>query len=175
MDDLKALLDRMRQQLEETEAYAMVLRDEVGTLERAWAIAERERRGARPAQAALKPDQAPDDLETAAGSSSAAPRSTGRLIEMIRAIVRELPEPFSTAGVREEIKRRDPELFEGTHYSSISGTMRRMAKGGALVPVEKGGPGKEATYRRLKPGEQLSLEPRSEDGADDTTTPEGAE
>lgn len=176
MEDLKALLDRMRQQLEETEAQAKVLREEVETLERAAAIAEREKRRARVVQGATKPAPMSEaHTQAPAPPAPAAQRSSGRLIETIRAIVRELPEPFSTAGVREEIKNRDPELFDATHYSSISGTMRRMAKGGQLVPVEKGGPGKEATYRRLQPSEQLSLEPRSEDRADDTTTPEGAE
>lgn len=177
--DLRKILARKRHQLENLEAQLGVLRDEVATLDRALVIASREEESDAssgrterdsPIEGASIVDRRIDPPPPPPATDG---RPTGKLIALIREIVRELPEPFSTAEVREEIKRRDPELFEATHYSSISGTMRRMAKVRQLVPIEKGGPGKEATYRRPQPGDQLSLEPRSEHGADDVTTPEG--
>ena len=149
--DLLKILGRKRQQLEEVEARAVILRDEVTTLERALEIAEHERDGSSPALAVEAAPRAPKVLEP---TEEAKPKATGKLIEAIRKITRTLPEPISTAAVRESLRQNEPAIYETTHYSSISGTMRRMSMKGELMPVEKGGPGKEATYRRLTPEEK---------------------
>jgi hypothetical protein len=87
------------------------------------------------------------------------------LIDAIRRVTQNLPAPFTTGTVRTRLTEDYPELVEKTHYSSIAGTMRRMSlKGGYLEQVEKGGPGKEATYRIAnKP-------PRPEHRADEQET-----
>jgi len=140
--DLLRILGRKRQQLGEAEARIAVLRDEVATLERALEIAEHED----------EPDSAVGNQGTNAvevvAPIEAKPRATRSLIDAIRDITARLPEPISTVAVRESLRQSEPVLYEETHYSSISGTMRRMAMKNELVPVEKGGPGKEATYRR---------------------------
>lgn len=155
--DLLRILGRKRQQLEEAEARVAVLRDDVATLERAVEIAEREEVSVEVVASSAAPE--------AVAPTEAKPRATSKLIDVIRDICARLPEPISTATVRERLQQEAPDLFEATHYSSISGTMRRMERKGELVLVEKGGPGKEATYRRLKPGELV--EPHSEDGVDE--------
>jgi hypothetical protein len=93
------------------------------------------------------------------------------LIEAIRQVIRDLPAPFSTGDVRGQLQERYPELVEQTHYSSIAGTMRRMGVKGDLEPIEKGGPGKEATYRLASSTTHLQ-EPRSGDRADHQQTVE---
>jgi hypothetical protein len=69
------------------------------------------------------------------------------LIEAIRLVARDLSAPFSTGEVKQLLQQRYPELLAVTHHSSVSGTMRRMDEKGDLTVVERGGPGKEATYR----------------------------
>jgi hypothetical protein len=177
--DLRKILARKHHQLETLEAQLGVLRDEVATLDRALEIATREEgndtdvavgRAARdtPIEGASAHDRmidpAPAKREPLHVVSATEQRPTGRLIGMIREIVQGLPEPFSTADIRNEIKRRDPSFYETIHYSSISGTMRRMT-GKELVAVEKGGPGKEATYRRVN-----NLQPRPEHRTDEQAT-----
>ena len=79
------------------------------------------------------------------------------LIEAIRSAAREIPPPISTGAVKHLLRQRYPDMAEAAHPSSISGTMRRMVEKGDLEVVEKGGPGKEATYR-LPEGVQRQLE-----------------
>lgn len=170
--DLRRILARKRQQLESLEAQIRVLQDEVATLDRALEIAAREegKDVETSGEGASTRDSKIDPLPPQHPLSVGEQRPTGRLIAMIREIVRDLREPFSTVDVRNEMKNRDAELFASSHYSSLSGTMRRMAKTGELVAVEKGGPGKEATYRRPSNDSQ---KPRPEDRADSLFTLEG--
>jgi hypothetical protein len=154
--DLLRVLGRKRQHLEEAEARVAVLREEVATLERAMEIASHE-------------EAVPEVVTSSASPSAAAeppqPEATRKLIDALRDIIADLPEPVSTTAVRERLRQEEPVLFETTHYSSLSGTMRRMMKSGELVLVEKGGPGKEATYRRPKPGEKGMENALGVDGA----------
>jgi hypothetical protein len=153
--DLISVLGRKRQQLEVAEARVAVLREEVATLERAMEIAAHDDEAAPEVAASAPAPSAPEAL----------PKSSRKLIDAIRDIVAGLPEPISTVAVRERLQQEEPALFEETHYSSLSGTMRRMMKSGELVLVEKGGPGKEATYRRPKPGEKGMENALGVDGA----------
>lgn len=185
--DFQRILARKRQQMESLEAQLTVLRDEVTTLDRALEIAKRETgkdtdassrairetpiEGASATDSKIDPPppSSPVIPEPSHGHfmPKSVMRTAGRLIKMIREIVRDLPEPFSTVDVRIEMKRRDPELYDQSHYSSLSGTMRRMAAAGELVQIAPGGPGKEATYRRND-----SQKPRH-DQADEQTILEG--
>lgn len=147
--DLTKIIDRKRRQLEELEDQMSELRSEMETLQRAMDIALREMSGSEIGP--LVP--APPAPKAVTGKVSVAASSTltagGRkLIDVIRDCVPSLPEPFSTTELRERLKTEAPDLVESSHYTSISGTVRRMATGGELVLVQKGGPGKEALYRR---------------------------
>lgn len=166
MDIQDALLQR-QQQLEEAEALAARLRNEIDTLRAAWEILQQD-----------NPPPAPKQLLAVAsgnGDSSARdePAATpGRiLIQEIREAVRVLEPPVSTRAVKDKLQALDPEWFQNVHYASVSGTMRRMAESGELVLVAKGKPGKEATYRLPTP-EELE-KGRSDGGADEQFTFEG--
>ncbi len=138
--DIGSTIAKKQQQIEQAEALIASLRDEVETLLKARAIIERE--GDQPSPVV---HHAAAEIGTAADvKATGAARS---LINTIREIVRDLPEPFTTGQVKDKLQALDPEWFATLHYSSISGTMRRLAEADQLAVVEKGGPGKEATYR----------------------------
>jgi hypothetical protein len=162
--DLPETLTRKRQQLADAETLVSSLRGEVETLEKAWEIVKRDQAGMSHSAAA--------SITTAAELSGTP--TVRSLIQEIRGIVKGLEQPFSTKEVRERLKALDPVWFETIHYSSISGTMRRMAKGGQLAVVEEGGPGKEATYRLPDDTENL-VRPRLDDAADEQETIFGGE
>lgn len=155
--DIRDALSKREQQLEEAEAAAARLSDEVTTLRKALAIMEHDG-GAPPLPAAVGVSAA---ITAASGASATA--STRSLINTIREVVQRLDEPFSTGEVRAKLHQLDPEWFATIHHSSISGTMRRMAEAGELEVAEKGGPGKEAAYR-------LEDTPRPQSAADTPKT-----
>lgn len=74
--------------------------------------------------------------------------TAGRLIAAIRRAVQSLGPEFSTGDVRGKIDEFDPDLAASVNKGSIAGTLRRMVDEHELQIVEKGGPGKPATYRR---------------------------
>jgi hypothetical protein len=157
--DIKDALAKKEQQLEEAEAAAVRLSDEVTTLRKALAILERD--GTSP------PTAVGASAAIATAGSVKATATTRSLINTIREIVPRLDEPFSTGQVRAKLHQLDPEWFATIHHSSLSGTMRRMAETGELEVAEKGGPGKEATYRF---NDEM---PRPQDAADEQKTIEG--
>jgi hypothetical protein len=157
--DIKDALAKKEQQLEEAEAAAVRLSDEVTTLRKALAILARD--------VASPPTAAGGSSAAITTASSVRAATTRSLINTIREIVPRLDEPFSTGAVRAKLQQLDPEWFATIHYSSLSGTMRRMAEAGELEVAEKGGPGKEATYRF---NDEM---PRPQDAADEQKTIEG--
>jgi hypothetical protein len=159
--DLLQIIGRKRQQIEELETRLAALRADLATLERAKEIAESEGDGSVGAVVSSAPPAEPVHASNAtpAPEPTASPAQPRKLVDSIRDIVKTLPEPFSTVAVRERLAKEEPELSATAHYSSLSGTMRRMA-GRELVLVAKGGPGKEATYRRQRPGESLEFDPQ---------------
>ncbi len=171
--DLRIALERKRQQLQEAMIRLDLLKEQIAAL-----VAESEE-----VQAQIK---ALEDVEREFASnphedevpSKSARRPKRRrperkqksegttLIDAIRQIAQELPQPFSTKQLREVLAERYPDLYNKTHFSSHSGTLRRLSIDGGLEVVEQGGPGKEATYR--VPGSEE--QPRPEGRADKQLT-----
>jgi hypothetical protein len=144
--NFRALIDWKRQEAEKAQALLDTLTSELETLEKAFAIAEREgvalepppvQETARPRVKRAEKKKKPERKAKSEGRS---------LAGAIREIVRDLEAPFTTGAVRERLKTLDPELYEATYHSSLASTMRRMSDKGELAVIEKGGPGKEATY-----------------------------
>jgi chromosome segregation ATPase len=135
-------LDRSRQELERLQAQTRRLEDEVATLEKAIAIAEQE---GLVAQGADKVVSKPKRDRKKRVERKAKPPAGRTLAAAIREIVKGLEPPFTTGDVRDQLRELEPELLSKSERS-LAGTMRRMAITGELTPVEKGGPGKEATY-----------------------------
>jgi 23S rRNA G2445 N2-methylase RlmL len=133
--NLKSLLKAKQQELEARLAEIDGLRDEVTTLEKAVAIAEKH--GV--------------DLSARESGSSRSKRGDRKkgvkkpvkptLAEGILNAVHKLSLPYTAAKVKEYL---ESSLYE--NEKSIASTMRRLAEEEKLSIVRKGGPGKEAHY-----------------------------
>jgi hypothetical protein len=156
--DLKTLFEQKRQEMERVKAQYEALQDEVQTLEKTFAIAER----AGIALTSQPTPQPKGKRNERKKKQERKPKAAGNgrsLAGALRKIVSELEPPISTGAVRERLRTLDPDLYEQTYPSSLASTMRRMADRGELEVVERGGPGKEATYRlpsNPQPMEEIS-------------------
>lgn len=142
--DLRSLLDQKKSELEGRRAEIVSLEDEVSTLEKAFAIAERN--GIR-----LEAPPAPDlGRARARAERRRKPErkqaKTGALVEAIRRAVSELSPPFTTGQVRDRINSFDPSVLAKANKTSLASALRRMGEKKQLTVEEKGGPGKEAKY-----------------------------
>ena len=133
--NLKSLLKTKQQELEARLAEIDALKDEVTTLEKAVAIAE-------------KHGVDLSAREPGSGRGKKSERKKGAkkpvkptLAEGILAAVHKLSPPYTAAKVKPLL---DPSLYE--NEKSIPSTMRRLAEEEKLSIVRKGGPGKEAQY-----------------------------
>ncbi len=155
-DHAAAVLERKRQQLQAALADVERLRTET-------AMREAEADRLRIQIEVLEEVEKAEDTAEADRQRRRAPRkgrSGGRggrrarkitLSNAVREAARHLAPPIATGSVRGYIETHYSALAAKTHVGSISGTMRRMHKDGELELVEKGGPGKEATYKLPQP------------------------
>lgn len=139
LHELVALRERWRERLAKIEAAVARLHEEAGTvreeltaLDKTLEIVERE------------------------GLSDVEPGGP-KLVDRIREIVKVIDPPFTTGAIRERLAQLDPDVWARSHRTSIAGTMRRMAEASELEVVERGGPGREASYRL--PGLVLEEDP----------------
>jgi len=145
VQEIAAAAERLRGELEALEQEETKVRLQIETAEE---MAQEMRQGA-PAKTSEKAGRS----RRKRVERKSKPEAGGiALIEAIREIIGTLPAPFTTGAVRTELQARYPELANVTHHSSLAGTMRRMGVKKELEPIEKGGPGKEATYGPPKGG-----------------------